>query len=1097
MKRTKLLIGLILIVTSCVWGVCVPTAFGAAPETTADPSWTIYFRPGVRFGSDDRTLFIMDFLVPLYRGDKDIVFFNPKLTPDDHDGLEVNLGIGYRRLLFDDRVILGGNVFYDNRRTGWGTRWEQIGLGVEAMAEFNKYVALTGRFNYYIPLTDPKVSGTGGPATGYYFHTGGIWTGGGGSVEESPEGFDGEVGVRIPVVSDYVETWVYGGGYHYHGKHVGSIDGWTVRVEAIPTGFLRLSYEYSDDNTPSHGEHHGEVAFEVPCSIDNLVAGKNPFEGIGRRLSGSRDFKERMVEPVRRDPDIRVIYGGSGDPGTLVEGVVFVSESATAGTGTGTFENPFASIDEAVAAINSGGIYSGITTIHVMDDGGDYAGGGTVDIASLLIWGSGMPHPTYGTITNQYLTSPDIYELDITADGVEIFGGSFVDDYGVVTSGSGTLVHDNTFNGNDNAGVYITGGTSTITGNSFTNCYSGTYTLSGTATISGNTFTGGNYGVYTSGGTTLVTENEFNNISSGCGAYLNGGSVTITDNTFTGDRYGVLVGNGTATISENTIVGGVYGVSGSGGTFTITDNTIGTDANPMTVAGIELSGGTINEISGNTITVYNSSTSVYGILSYIGDLVLSGNDITVTSGSNSAYGIFCRYGGNITGSITGGTINATGSGEATGIYLYAFGGPSSSVGESGNAFEISGVEIDAEATSTDSPFVNGIYLRGTNNIYADIDLDGSTIDAEADDGFAYGIYEEANNNVYGSITDADGSGFINLNGLDTYGVYLIAYNGAIGGSGTGNAFEISDIELESSSIGYYAYGLDLLAGTDIYMEITDVSLSSTANLGMAYGICGTWNNGLFGSISGGYISASGLYAHGVDLYSNGTSSTIGGSGTGNAFTISESTITATSTGNQTTYGLYLYAYNDLYTEIDLGTTGLIRATGSGSTSYGIYEQSYVGSIYGYIMNGTITADSYYEATGIFLYAPDLYNTGTASTVGGSGDPFEITGTTINATTGLGSYFAYGIRIGAGNTDHGYIYATITGNTANVTSSYGREFLRLESGHDSGNVVDWGSVPNTLSAYDLSGNPAVWTGNYDAGGGTPGPVYTNFTTGLTP
>jgi len=126
----------------------ITTLLISAPAYTEDKtSPSVYFRPGVRFGSDDRTLFIMDFLVPIWRGDKSVVFFNPKFTADDHDGIETNLGLGYRRLLFDDRVILGGNVFYDNRLTGWGTRWEQIGLGVEAMAEFNEYVALTGRVN--------------------------------------------------------------------------------------------------------------------------------------------------------------------------------------------------------------------------------------------------------------------------------------------------------------------------------------------------------------------------------------------------------------------------------------------------------------------------------------------------------------------------------------------------------------------------------------------------------------------------------------------------------------------------------------------------------------------------------------------------------------------------------------------------------------------------------------------------------------------------------------------------------------------------------------------------------------------------------------
>ncbi len=341
----------------------------------------------------------MDFLVPLYQDEKNILFFNPKFTPDNLDGFEANFGLGYRRLLFADRVIVGGNVFYDNRLTGWGTRWEQVGVGAEAMAEFNKYAALHRPLQLLYPAhRRPGHGRGGGGGAGYFFREQGIWTSGGAGtlVEEAPEGFDGEVGYRLPVVSDYVETWVYVGGYHYHGSNIGTINGFSARLEILPTDFVRLNYEYRNDRT-THGEHHGEVAFEVPFSVENLCAGKNPFEGIGRRLKGSRDIKERMVEPVRRDVDIRVVHGGAaGTADTMVEDVVFVSEDAEniAGTPDGTFEHPFASITEAMAAIDSGGVYATINTIHVINDSDtETAGGGTASLASLMIWGSGPAAP--------------------------------------------------------------------------------------------------------------------------------------------------------------------------------------------------------------------------------------------------------------------------------------------------------------------------------------------------------------------------------------------------------------------------------------------------------------------------------------------------------------------------------------------------------------------------------------------------------------------------------------------------------------------------------------------------------------------------------
>jgi hypothetical protein len=260
-----------LILMTLVAAVLVVPA-NAAQE---DRPWTIYFHPGVRFGSDNRTLYIMDFLVPLYQGDKNILFFNPRFTPNDIKGWEVNLGFGYRQLLLDDKLILGANFYYDRRHTGWGTSHEQIGFGLEAMTEINKNLAMTARFNYYIPMSDAIVTdGISGTFNGYYLRDDGIY----GlydnatltrTVEEPLEGFDAELGFRVPYVSNYVETWAYAGGYHYWGDYVKNVNGFTARLELVPTDFVRLAYEYRNDNVAG-GQHYGEVMFEVPFSVENL-----------------------------------------------------------------------------------------------------------------------------------------------------------------------------------------------------------------------------------------------------------------------------------------------------------------------------------------------------------------------------------------------------------------------------------------------------------------------------------------------------------------------------------------------------------------------------------------------------------------------------------------------------------------------------------------------------------------------------------------------------------------------------------------------------------------------------------------------------------
>ncbi|MBN1574338.1 MAG: inverse autotransporter beta domain-containing protein [Deltaproteobacteria bacterium] len=127
-----------------------------------DQKWTIHFSPGIRWGTDNRTLYILDFLVPLYQDERNILFVNAKYTPNDLNGWETNLGLGYRHILIDEYLLLGINGFYDWRKTPWGTRHTQWGVGAEVMVELGILedgggLGLTGRFNYYQPLTDAIV----------------------------------------------------------------------------------------------------------------------------------------------------------------------------------------------------------------------------------------------------------------------------------------------------------------------------------------------------------------------------------------------------------------------------------------------------------------------------------------------------------------------------------------------------------------------------------------------------------------------------------------------------------------------------------------------------------------------------------------------------------------------------------------------------------------------------------------------------------------------------------------------------------------------------------------------------------------------------
>lgn len=583
----------------CALAVAFPVS-GITADDTKDLS--IYFRPAVRFGTDDRVLFIMDFLVPVYRGNKDLLFVNTKFTPDTDEAWETNLGVGYRRLILDDKLVLGGNLFYDHRKTAYGSHFDQIGLGLEAMAEPGG-VGLATRLNYYQPLTKAKM----GVDFGYVFYGNGIYTAG---IEEPMTGFDYEAGVRIPGISNYVETWAYAGGYHFFGSHVPDINGFSARIEAMPTDFVRLGFEYRNDNI-NHDEYYGEVALEIPFSITNLVAGKNAFEGIGDVFKGSRSLKDRMVEHVHRDVDIVVgkdfLSGpeaASGD-GTLRDGIIFVSDTGTA-SGTGTFENPYNTLAAAEADPLLG---SSIYTIHVMRGNGTGLAGNDFNVHStgVTIWGAGTTNPAYPYITNLAPGWPLITStLTMNAQDMTVMGLYFnVSNASAITIGSGAA----------GAGLSITKNRIDSTGaygiyGYFNNDFG---TADDPVVISGNTI-------------------SINSIINASG--INLGNLT------TGSIY--------ASILNNSIDVDTSGSFGSG---------IMLNANAGGSGGI---GNIVSTISGNTITgVSTPSASASGMYLFGRTSIavsITGNTISGIVSPNNAYGIYLSSAGPISGPVTGNTI---------------------------------------------------------------------------------------------------------------------------------------------------------------------------------------------------------------------------------------------------------------------------------------------------------------------------------------------------------------------------------------------------------------------------------------------------------
>ncbi len=117
MSRSRLAVSL-----SCLMILClVPLR-----ATAGSPSGTA--ATGFRIGENSTEGFI-DLLIPLYATEGGLGFVNPVFSLAEGGENEINIGAGWRQLAFGDRLLLGGNVYFDSRLTEHDHRFNQFGFG--------------------------------------------------------------------------------------------------------------------------------------------------------------------------------------------------------------------------------------------------------------------------------------------------------------------------------------------------------------------------------------------------------------------------------------------------------------------------------------------------------------------------------------------------------------------------------------------------------------------------------------------------------------------------------------------------------------------------------------------------------------------------------------------------------------------------------------------------------------------------------------------------------------------------------------------------------------------------------------------------------
>jgi|GEM_PF-1202629 hypothetical protein len=324
----------------------------------------------------------LDVLQPLAGGERGLLFFNPKLSGSDNDEEEYSLGLGFRMLCPAVDAIAGANLFYDSRDSRNGNTFDQVGAGVEVLTTW-----VDARANYYWPddkqelidresdtevdrdtdyfLSDIYAEGhqllqlerikTTTTTTTRYFER----------FEAAMEGYDAELGAKLPFLPPWMETRVFAGYYNFEGDFTKDVDGFRGRLEIRAMPALTLDAEFYDNDDLTGSDYFFGARVNLPFDVVNLAHGRNPFAGTRETLAARQQaFRERLSEMVIRDPHVRLHESGfienedlkdvdvdvevDEDEKVILDDINFVSNGNNSGFENGTDEHPYNTVQEGV-----------------------------------------------------------------------------------------------------------------------------------------------------------------------------------------------------------------------------------------------------------------------------------------------------------------------------------------------------------------------------------------------------------------------------------------------------------------------------------------------------------------------------------------------------------------------------------------------------------------------------------------------------------------------------------------------------------------------------------------------------------------------------
>ncbi len=266
---------------------------------------------GLRLGNS-RVIGEAGTIIPFTQYPDRLLFGDARGRLDDRDSREFNLGLGYRQLILEDQLLVGGYAYFDQLRSRWDNTFRQLTVGSEFQAErwsarVNAYRAgssasavddrvrvetdLSGGAEPTLQLVDSYLffQSPGGTETTYQAY------------ERAINGADIEAGFMLPLRSDAQQLWLHGGWYRFTAGDVPTVSGPRVRADwRVPLlqgasgARLNVGFEWQRDSVRG-SQRFARLEFRMPIGGDRA-----------RRVSAGHDrwYRQRMTQAPVRDVDV-------------------------------------------------------------------------------------------------------------------------------------------------------------------------------------------------------------------------------------------------------------------------------------------------------------------------------------------------------------------------------------------------------------------------------------------------------------------------------------------------------------------------------------------------------------------------------------------------------------------------------------------------------------------------------------------------------------------------------------------------------------------------------------------------------------------------